>query len=216
MIESIEFTNFKALRKTVGSLAPFTLLMGPNGSGKTTVLQALRAIATVAASKAGISRPDGVGLRWASLLSITAEVRDAPVQVKLRLQLGGDQTAAIFRWTQSQEQVSFDLKDESRPGSPPPTDVVGVRRWLGRIQTCELNAAALAQPVPVSGAGLHPNGTGLAAVLDDLKDNHSEKEGLEVKMTRLADIEHVQEILGHSPLSEVWYSGVLGGVAAKP
>jgi predicted ATPase len=42
------------------------------------------------------------------------------------------------------------------------------------------------------------------------------KEGLEVQMQRLADIEHYQEILGESPLSEVWYSGVLGGVAVKP
>ena len=39
MIESIEFTNFKALRQTMLPLAPFTLLLGPNGSGKTTVLQ---------------------------------------------------------------------------------------------------------------------------------------------------------------------------------
>ncbi|MCI0659353.1 MAG: AAA family ATPase, partial [Acidobacteria bacterium] len=44
----------------------------------------------------------------------------------------------------------------------------------------------------------------------------AEKEGLEVEMKRLADMEHYQEILGDSPLSEVWYSGVLGGVSVKP
>jgi predicted ATPase len=42
------------------------------------------------------------------------------------------------------------------------------------------------------------------------------KEGLEVEMKRLTDIEHYQDILGGSPLSEVWYSGVLGGVSVKP
>jgi predicted ATPase len=44
----------------------------------------------------------------------------------------------------------------------------------------------------------------------------AQKEGLEVSMTRLTDVEHFQDILGGSPLSEVWYSGVLGGVSVKP
>src|SRR5438552_3210188 len=38
MIESIEFQNFKVLRQTTLKLGPFTLLVGPNGSGKTTAL----------------------------------------------------------------------------------------------------------------------------------------------------------------------------------
>jgi predicted ATPase len=44
----------------------------------------------------------------------------------------------------------------------------------------------------------------------------AQKEGLEVSMRRLSDIAHYDEILGDSPLSEVWYSGVLGGVTVKP
>jgi hypothetical protein len=35
-------------------------------------------------------------------------------------------------------------------------------------------------------------------------------------MRRLTDIENYQEILGDSSLSDVWYSGVLGGVSVKP
>ncbi len=41
MIESIQFQNFKALRDTTLPLGPCTVLVGPNGSGKTTVLQAI-------------------------------------------------------------------------------------------------------------------------------------------------------------------------------
>ena len=37
-----------------------------------------------------------------------------------------------------------------------------------------------------------------------------------MEMKRLIDIAHFEEILGESPLSEVWYSGVLGGVSVKP
>jgi predicted ATPase len=44
----------------------------------------------------------------------------------------------------------------------------------------------------------------------------AQKKGLEVEMTRLKDLPNFEEILGDAPLSEVWYSGVLGGVAVKP
>ncbi|MCI0340644.1 MAG: AAA family ATPase [Planctomycetales bacterium] len=45
LIRRIEFQNIKALRHASLTLGQFTLLVGPNGSGKTTVLQALEAIA---------------------------------------------------------------------------------------------------------------------------------------------------------------------------
>jgi predicted ATPase len=58
-------------------------------------------------------------------------------------------------------------------------------------------------------------------LLDMYRDHPEEvvlaqKEGLEVEMKSLTEIEHYEEILGDSPLSEVWYSGVLGGAAVKP
>jgi predicted ATPase len=40
----------------------------------------------------------------------------------------------------------------------------------------------------------------------------AEKIGLEAKFSRLSDRTDLKEILGDAPLSEVWYSGVLGGV----
>ncbi len=42
----------------------------------------------------------------------------------------------------------------------------------------------------------------------------AEKVGLEAKFSRLSDRTDLEEILGDAPLSEVWYSGVLGGVPA--
>src|SRR5262249_51605956 len=42
MIAPIEFRNFKVLQEAAVSLGRFNLLVGPNGSGKTTVLTALR------------------------------------------------------------------------------------------------------------------------------------------------------------------------------
>jgi predicted ATPase len=347
MIESIEFTNFKALRRTSLPLAPFTLLLGPNGSGKTTVLQALHAIATVTAPQVGIQRQDRVSLIWASLLSVMAEDRQALVEVKLRLRLKGRIVVATFQWHPNGQVIwQFHGEDGSELQS---TDTRLPLTWLGQMQTYALDSSAIANSVPVSSWGLNWSGGGLAAVLDDLKDNspdrwdallremrqwlpeydyimfdkpepgskaivlrtkkggyripatdlsqgtlvalalltlaylpnppslvgleeidrglhprllrhlqdalyrlsypescgetrppiqviattHSpylldlyrehpeevvlaQKKGLEVEMQRLTDIEHFQEILGDSPLSEVWYSGVLGGVTVKP
>jgi predicted ATPase len=68
MIESIEFTNFKALRSTTLPLTPFTLLLGPNGSGKSTVLLEIQITASLAALPLG-NRPEIVGKKgWSSLL----------------------------------------------------------------------------------------------------------------------------------------------------
>ncbi|MBK9991212.1 MAG: AAA family ATPase [Verrucomicrobia bacterium] len=41
MIASVTFRNFKALRNTSLALSPFNLVVGPNGSGKTSLIQAL-------------------------------------------------------------------------------------------------------------------------------------------------------------------------------
>ncbi len=49
MIAAVHFKNFKALRSAAVKLAPFNLLIGPNGSGKTSLIQALLRLRTLAA-----------------------------------------------------------------------------------------------------------------------------------------------------------------------
>lgn len=48
MIAAVQFRNFKALRSTGVKLAPFNLVLGPNGSGKTSVIQAMLRLRTLA------------------------------------------------------------------------------------------------------------------------------------------------------------------------
>jgi predicted ATPase len=47
VIASIAFRNFKALRNTRVDLEPFNLLIGPNGSGKTSLIEALLRLRTL-------------------------------------------------------------------------------------------------------------------------------------------------------------------------
>lgn len=49
MIAAVQFKNFKALRAATVRLEPFNLLIGPNGSGKTSLIQALLRLRSLAA-----------------------------------------------------------------------------------------------------------------------------------------------------------------------
>jgi len=44
----------------------------------------------------------------------------------------------------------------------------------------------------------------------------ADKVGLNVRFQRLTELQNFEEILADSPLGEVWYSGILGGVPAAP
>jgi predicted ATPase len=65
MLAAVRFKNFKALRSTAVKLAPFNLLVGPNGSGKTSLIQALLRLRTLAALPAAqtseLANPRGGG-----------------------------------------------------------------------------------------------------------------------------------------------------------
>ncbi len=347
MIESIAFSNFKALRQTTLPLTPFTLLLGPNGSGKTSVLQALQTIAELPPT-AGDGAWNYGGTVFLPFLSVTAADRNTIVGATLRLRTTGGVVTAAFKWHADQGLAERLLRTEAGT-SLAAAEAEKLLKWLSRMRVFSLDANQIANPVPVSADALRSNGSGLPAVLDNLKDNYPErweallkemrewlpeydqilfdkpnpgtkaialrtkrgkhsipardlsqgtllalallslayspeppsvvgleeidrglhprllrhlqdalyrlsypescqesrspiqviatthspylldlyrehpeeivlaqKEGLEVQMRRLTDIPNSEEILSTSPLSEVWYSGVLGGASVQP
>jgi predicted ATPase len=353
MIEEIEFKNYKALHNSSLPLAPFTLLMGPNGSGKTSVLHALEGIAQTRVS--GNTTISGSNI-WHPLPS--AMNVNSPVKITLHVRLNQLSVDGTI-WHKVNGAIEFESKGQSlnvnttlrheNGAALHPDGINALFQVLRRMRIFSLDASAIAQSVQVTSEPLAWNGTGLAAVLDEIKDNYPErwellldemrewlpeydhiqfakpengrkalalrtkrgshmipasqlsqgtlialalltlayqpnppsligleeidrglhprllrhlqdalyrlsypescgekrppiqviatthspylldlyrehpeevvlaqKEGLEVKFKRLSEIEHFHEILGDAPLSEVWYSGVLGGVTVKP
>jgi predicted ATPase len=317
MIESIEFKNFKALRNTTLPLGRFTLIVGPNGSGKTTALSAFGLIqnpgqrsyrqvcSKTAGAKAEVNltatckdersnyivkvlwRPEGAIVEsyspsalWTRFFSFEANAIAAPVLLQPQLELAQDgaNLAGVLdrlrdqfperfealneqlgRWIPEFDRVLFETPKQGHRAIGLRTRVGGYTIGAGELSQGTLIALALltlayaAEPPSIvcleePDRGLHPRllrdvrdalyrlahpeGAGetrspvqvIATTHNpyflDLFREHpeeiviAEKAGLDATFSRLSDRSDLEEILGDAPLSEVWYSGVLGGVPA--
>ena len=149
MITAIQFKNYKVLRDCTLPLGRFTLIVGANGTGKSTALEALRSgsifqeyekIATVGVSPAELS----ISLSWDGMMVVG------------RRQSPGHRDRDAY--TQS-------------------TDINDLV-WNVASRTIIYNLDATKVAVPVTLAPkmvLDPSGAGLAGVLDRLRDQHPER-----------------------------------------
>lgn len=159
MIESIEFKNFECLRDTTLRLSPCTILVGPNGSGKTTVLQALEAIS---------------GKRSTSFEQpVTADLReDENARVEVCLKWGvpyeGVHHVYILQRGGNAQKAFRNLPDQRHKAM--------LKKRVKCIRVFSLDAGAIAAPVELHrNMELAPNGAGLAGVLDQLRDHAPER-----------------------------------------
>lgn len=165
MIESIEFSNFKVLRQAKLPLVPFTLLVGPNGSGKSTVLQALSCLAA----------PGRVQHRDVQSVGSTSAngSADQPVQLLVRWRDPEGISLAI-RWSASAEVDRNWRTDQGNKLPPQVRDAL--EQQLASIRIYALDPGQLANDVHLqTSMELKPNGAGLAAVLDRLRDRDPER-----------------------------------------
>lgn len=161
MIKYIRYKNFKALRKTTLHLGQFTLLVGPNGSGKTTALQGLAGASEV------------MELRHSLVLSAGAPEGD-----RAEVELGLDDALSEACVTTIWMPRASKRKRNTPQGHPIPDDPLGrqINSLLHRVRIYSLNADAIAAPVTLkSHMELARDGAALAGVLDRLRDEHPER-----------------------------------------
>lgn len=150
MIASVAFRNFKALRSTGLALSPFNLVIGPNGSGKTSLIQAvlqLRGLAKLPLRDGSDleRRPEGAEITF----------RFYPPHDGLEASLGcvSDKTCDL-------------LQVIPLPTGEGVDDWAGLRVRLLTARAYLLDHAAIAAPSPAGdNAELSANGGNLASVL---------------------------------------------------
>jgi len=175
MIQKASFKNFKILRDVSIDLQPFTVIVGPNASGKTTVLQGLDCLSRC------LSASDGSEL-WTKVfqgelstrliysrehqgqieLRCTGNLENREFEFGLALDEGGVQR--IRAWVDRVEHSSFSylaaLRGYVRPA------------MLLRLEPRKLSAPSYPKDV---GLSLPSDGEGLASVLTGLKNEYPER-----------------------------------------
>lgn len=83
MIAAVRFKNFKALRATAVRLAPFNLVLGPNGSGKTSLIQSLLRLRTLAGLPSIDAPEAGVGTNSGPVIEFSFDEPYQDIRVTL-------------------------------------------------------------------------------------------------------------------------------------
>jgi len=166
VIASVAFRNFKALRNTSLRLSPFNIVIGANGSGKTSLIQALqrlRTLATLPLKEASAVTRDGGP-------EITIDFAAPHSDVTARLGCTCDVVCDLLR-VESPSQVKWDE----------------IKARLGTMRSYAFDHEAMAaSALTTAGAGLASNGANLPAVLAERQRNApAEFARLEAELVRL-------------------------------
>jgi predicted ATPase len=198
-IESIRFQNFKLLRNAMLPLEPLTVIIGPNNSGKSSVFDALDALAE--GGTAGESRivdTRSVGLSPESGPTVVeATVVDAGRSVSYAIEADERVVARRDDALASSDQSDDDFTERAAarvhrvrmittPTVDDPELIRQAKGFIRSFRTFVPDARSIRTPAPlVPNATLHRDGSNLAVVLDQLRDRFPERwEALNVELGR--------------------------------
>jgi predicted ATPase len=182
MIKSIKFSNFKVLRDATLPLSRFTLLVGPNGSGKGTAMQGI----SMAANPGNYSFADVASayVRSAGELSVDIDItwafdyesidlakrlhrdtitwRSMPDALTLQIASSWSKRGNVLRAVGPEFGSEFEISSE---------EDTRVREEFASFRIFSFDPGAMTAPVLMRpGIKLESNGAGLAGVLENLRD----------------------------------------------
>ncbi len=159
MLNKIEFHNFRAIQSASLELGPFNLIIGANGSGKSTVIQAIMALRNRIAQAQEIA---------------TLGHEGEPSSLDYHFEVGGRCFGRRLEWrahqTSGEETRALDgLPMESAQSDYPTVFGNGARLYA-------FDSAMLRHPSQIRQHQMLPeNGAGLAGFLDYLRDNGTDR-----------------------------------------
>ena len=174
MLQSIKFTNFKVLKDATLPLSPFTLIVGANGSGKSTALQGLTAMQSPGIVQGSIDKFLSAGMPPQSEVAIVVEaILQSPLTVTMKWPL---------KVRQKLEVVFHPLVSPIQQQQ----DATSLSNDLQRLQIYALEPEVIARTTTLlPNVQLASNGGNLAGVLDNLRDSEPEKfESLNQELNR--------------------------------
>ena len=177
MIRSARFQNFKALRDVSIDFEPLTFIVGPNGSGKTSILEGLNVFPKLDSYTNG---PNNIRVNdlfkknsdknivikyvFSDSLEFQYSLNDSKSEIELRRHVG-DYPLHVNATYQGR---SFrDLEEEG-------TNTTEICNYNFSMRLLQLEASLLAKPSPPTesnAAWIASNGKGLASFLTDLYQN---------------------------------------------
>jgi predicted ATPase len=159
-VTAVHFKNFRVLRKATLPLDRFTLLIGPNGSGKTTAMLGLQGADY---DRFYFNQYASVSARNSRTVEVSVQWSDVPWLMKLTLPRGGGHGVEPAD-PEGRPFGAVDEKEWSRH-----------RNLLNGFRMFSLDGQAIAAPVRLEPRmEMGPQGQNLAGVLDRLRDEAPE------------------------------------------
>jgi predicted ATPase len=186
VIEKASFTNFKSLRRVDVDLRRFMVIVGPNGSGKTSILEGIDYLARTTWSALGIDPPNlkSRGSTEPMVLAFSGRFHDVEVDMEVVSVCEDDAqgrpkwgAAILQRWGDQKQRYAEGERGLAERAGGPNLVAPGARevmaplfRELGSARRLRLDVEKLASPsyshdeIP----RMAFDGDGLASVLSDM------------------------------------------------
>lgn len=171
-IHSVQFENFRLLRHTILPLQPLTVLVGPNNSGKSSVLDALGIVARNDPSVVELKNALPYGADPAStttIVGLRGGTDDHPGAVQFGVAIAPD-TEYLGGGRRTRQLAMY---DDSTAGPEDLQRVAAIARSFRVFSAIPPNMRQDSQLVPQ--AVLNGDGSNIAVVLDRLRDDDPER-----------------------------------------